>query len=134
MIVIYGCGQMGIHLARKLEQEGQSVTVIDPDRSNLENLGPEFHGQMVMGLGIDKDVLKKAKIQEASAFIAVARDINTNIMCSLVAKRLFQVPRVIARIEDPILKEIFSKFEIEAISPTAEAAKRIESMVLAKRG
>ncbi|MBM3266409.1 MAG: TrkA family potassium uptake protein [Candidatus Sericytochromatia bacterium] len=130
MIVIYGCGQMGTHLALRLERQGHEVTVIDPDRLNLENLGQEFKGELIMGLGIDKDVLKKARITESEAFIAVSRDINTNIMCSLVAKRLFKVPRVIARIEDPQLVELFRKFQIETISPTTDAANRIEELIL----
>ncbi len=130
MIVIYGCGQMGTHLAMRLEKQGHEVTVIDPDRLNLENLGQEFKGELIMGLGIDKDVLKKARITESEAFIAVSRDINTNIMCALVAKRLFKVPRVIARIEEPQLVELFRKFQIETISPTADAAHRIEGMIL----
>lgn len=132
MIVIYGCGQMGSHLALRFEKQGQEVTVIDPDRHNLENLGQNFKGELIMGLGIDKDVLKKARIQDAEAFVAVARDINTNIMCALVAKRLFKVPRVVARIEDPTLVEIFRKFQIETISPTAEAAVSVENMILRK--
>jgi trk system potassium uptake protein TrkA len=134
MIVIYGCGQMGTHLALTLENQGHEITVIDPDRLNLENLGQEFKGELIMGLGIDKDVLKKARITEAEAFIAVSRDINTNIMCSLVAKRLFKVPRVIARIEEAQLVELFRKFQIETISPTAEATVRIEKMITGANG
>lgn len=133
MIVIYGCGQMGTHLALKLEKQGHEVMVIDPDRHNLENLGQEFKGDLIMGLGIDKDVLKKARITDAEAFIAVSRDINTNIMCALVAKRLFKVKRVIARIEDPTLVELFSRFQIETISPTTDAAVRIENIVVGKK-
>ncbi|MBI6546234.1 MAG: TrkA family potassium uptake protein [Cyanobacteria bacterium NC_groundwater_1444_Ag_S-0.65um_54_12] len=134
MIIIYGCGQMGQHLARKLGKQELNVTVIDPERLNLESLGPEFKGEMIMGLGIDKDVLKKAHISEAEVFLAVARDINTNIMCALVAKRLFHVPRVIARIEDPTLVELFCKFQIETISPTTAAAGQIERMILGQKG
>ncbi|MBU6427541.1 MAG: NAD-binding protein [Cyanobacteria bacterium REEB65] len=130
MIVIFGCGQMGTHLARKLDGEGQEVTVIDPDRHNLEGLGEEFKGQMVMGLGIDRDVLTKARVHEASVFIAVARDVNTNIMAALVAKTQLNVPRVVARIEDPKLVDLYRRYGIETISPTADAAAKIEDMVL----
>ena len=132
MIVIFGCGQMGSHLALKLEKEGQEVTVIDPDRHNLENLGQEFKGQMIMGLGIDRDILTKARVNQASVFIAVARDVNTNIMAALVAKTQLHVPRVIARIEDPWLVDLYQRHGIETISPTAEAADKIEDMILAR--
>lgn len=132
MVVIFGCGQMGSHLALKLEREGQAVAVIDPDRHNLESLGQEFKGQMVMGLGIDRDVLTKARVPEASVFIAVARDVNTNIMAALVAKTQLKVPRVIARIEDPQLVDLYRRYGIETVSPTADAAHRIEDMILVR--
>ncbi len=132
MIVIFGVGQMGSHLALQLEGEGQEVAVIDPDRHNLENLGQEFKGLMVMGLGIDRDVLTRARVREASCFVAVARDPNTNIMSALVAKTQLKVPRVIARIEDPVLVDLYQRFGIEPISPTADAAREIGDMILSK--
>lgn len=130
MIVVYGCGQMGTQLALQLQDEGQEVTVVDPDRTNLENLAKEFQGRIVVGLGIDKDVLRRADIERAEAFVAVSRDINTNVMASQVAKLIFHVPRVVARVENLDLVKLYGNFGIEIISPTAQAAKTVKNMLV----
>lgn len=132
MIVIYGCGQMGTQLALQLQDADVEVTVVDPDRGNLEVLSKDFHGRIVVGLGIDKDVLRRADIERAEAFAAVSRDINTNVMAAQVAKLIFNVPRVVARVENPDMIALYSRFGIEIISPTVQAAKSVKEMLLAK--
>jgi trk system potassium uptake protein TrkA len=129
MIVLFGCGQMGTQLAIDLEARGEQVIMIDPDRFKLEELSKSFKGQLVMGLGIDREVLKRGCIEKTKVFIAVSRDINTNIMAAQVAKNIFKVPRVIARIENAELVDLYISMGIEAVSPTAQAAKHIETLI-----
>lgn len=129
MVVVFGIGQMGRQLAIDLAARGEVVTAIDPERAPLEDLSKTFNGRLVMGLGIDCEVLRRGDIEKADCFIAASRDINTNIMAALVAKRIFNVPRVIARIESPELVELYRSLGIDAVSPTAHAAKFIENLV-----
>lgn len=132
MIIVFGCGQMGSQLAKDLEAQGETVTVIDPDRGPLEELAKHFTGRLVMGLGIDTEVLRRASIEQAKCFIAVSRDINTNIMAAQVAKLIFKVPRVVARVENEDLVKLYRGMGIEAVSPTAQAAKHIEDLIREK--
>ncbi|MGC8834678.1 MAG: potassium channel family protein, partial [Armatimonadota bacterium] len=79
-IVILGCGRTGSTLARLLVQQGHSVAIIDKNRDSFRRyLGPSFRGTMVVGLGIDQDVLKRAGIEKADAFLALAGGDNTNL-------------------------------------------------------
>jgi trk system potassium uptake protein TrkA len=130
MVVIFGCGQMGKQLALNLDRQNREVTVIDPDLNSLNDLSSHhFRGLSVVGLGIDREVLNRAHVNEAEVFLAVSRDINTNIMSAQVAKLFFQVPRVIARIEDPEQIRFYQSLGIETISPTMQAVKHIENLI-----
>src|SRR6478752_1541005 len=100
-VVILGCGRVGSRLATLMESDGHEVGIIDSDPSAFDRLPGDFRGQTVLGTGIDVDVLKAAGIKEADAFAAVTNFDNTNIMASEIAKEIFGVKKVLARIYDP---------------------------------
>jgi trk system potassium uptake protein TrkA len=117
-IVIMGCGRVGAQLASMLDADGHSVTVLDIDAYSFRRLPPSFAGSALLGNGIDEAVLKRAGIEEADAFFALTQGDNRNIMASQIAKHIFNVPRVICRIYDPLRQEIFASLGLESISPT----------------
>jgi trk system potassium uptake protein TrkA len=114
-IIILGCGRVGAGLATRLSFEGHDVTVVDKRRDAFRRLGPEFKGHLVRGLGIDVDVLKKAGIEEADAFISLTSGDNTNAMSAQMAKILFRVPKVVARIYDPIRAKEYKQLGIDTV-------------------
>jgi trk system potassium uptake protein TrkA len=81
-------------------------------------LPPDFHGTALVGNGLDESVLKRAGIGEADAFIALTQGDNRNVMAAQIAKHIFNVPRVICRIYDPLRQELYSTLGIETFSPT----------------
>src|SRR5690348_13398907 len=117
-VVILGCGRVGAMLASMLEDEGHSVGIIDRDPEAFRRLSPGFRGKTILGIGIDEDVLKKSAIERASGFAATTNGDNTNIMSAQIAKVKFKVPRVIARIYDPLRAEAYRELGIDTISPT----------------
>jgi trk system potassium uptake protein TrkA len=125
-IVILGCGRVGAYLARMLVAEGQQVTVIDRNAEAFHRLGSDFTGNLVVGTGIDEDVLRRAGIEQAEAFVAVTNGDNTNVMAAQVAREIFGVPRVICRIYDPLREEIYRSLGLETICPTLWGATRIK--------
>lgn len=129
-IVIMGCGRAGAQLARILSLEGQDVTVIDKDVSAFERLGGAFTGETVVGVGFDRDVLIKAGVEQADAFVAVTNGDNHNMVGALAAKTRFGVPKVVARVYDPAREKVYQHLGIQTISPTSWAANKIRSMVL----
>lgn len=129
MIVVYGCGQMGSQLVQALAARGDAVAMIDPDRVALEELSKNFAGRLVQGSGTDEGVLRSAGIERADCFIAVSSDLNSNAMAVQIAKHLFDVRRVIARIEHPELAAMYRSMGVEVVSPTLEAAKHVGSMI-----
>jgi len=117
-VVVLGCGRVGATLAMFLETEGHSVAVIDRERDSFRRLGVGFKGKTHLGIGIDDDVLRKAGIERAGGFAAMTNGDNTNIMSAQIVKVKFKVPRVIARIYDPLRAEAYRELGIETISPT----------------
>ena len=92
-------------------------------------MAPGFAGETVVGTGIDEDVLRKAGIEHADAFIAVTNWDNTNVMAAQVAKEIFDVPRVICRIYDHLREEVYRELGLETICPTLLDAKLIQDML-----
>lgn len=128
-IVILGCGRVGAYLARMLAAEGHQVTVIDRNSAAFARLGSDFAGDLVVGTGIDEDVLRRAGIEQAEAFVAVTNGDNTNVMAAQLAKDVFGVPRVICRIYDPLREEIYRGLGLETICPTLWGATRIKEIL-----
>ena len=85
-----------------------------------------------MGNGIDEDALKKAGIEQADAFIALTQGDNRNVMACQIAKHIFNVPRVLCRIYDPLRRELFSSLGIETFSPTTIFAQMLKEKLLGK--
>lgn len=128
-VVIVGCGRMGSQVARDLDREGHQVAVIDENASTFRRLGTDFGGETVLGLGIDEDVLRAAGIEQADAFVAVAESDSINIMAAQVAKEIFGVPKVVARMYDPRREDIYRSLGLETISPTIVGARLIREAI-----
>jgi trk system potassium uptake protein len=128
--VILGCGRVGARLATMLDRMGHEVSIIDKTSDSFKRLPADFGGQAVIGTGIDEDVLKSAGIEGADVFAAVTNGDNTNIMASQVAKELFGVPRVIARIYDPLREEVYHTLGLETLCPTTLMSNAIVNAVL----
>ena len=117
-VVIMGCGRVGAQLAGLLDADGHSVTILDIDAYSFRRLPPQFGGTALIGNGINEEALKKAGIEEADAFVAVTQGDNRNVMAAQIAKHIFNVPRVICRIYDPLRQELYNTLGLEAVSPT----------------
>ncbi len=116
--VIMGCGRVGARVAGLLDHSGNRVTVIDTDSRAFRRLPPGFSGETVIGTGIDEDVLRRAGIEDADAFIAVTNGDNRNIMASQVARLVFEVPEVVCRIYDPVREDTYRRLGLTTVCPT----------------
>ena len=85
--LIVGCGRVGSALAKYLDADGHEVIVIDENAAAFKRLGQKFKGHVVVGTGIDFDVLKRAGAATADGFVAVTNGDNRNIMAALIAQR-----------------------------------------------
>ena len=125
-VVIMGCGRVGAWLASLLDKDGHQVNIFDTDSYSFRHLPADYGGTAIVGNGLDEDTLKKAGIMEADAFVAVTQGDNRNIMASQIAKHIFNVPRVVCRIYDPLRRDLYVNLGIEAISPTTVFAQLLK--------
>jgi trk system potassium uptake protein TrkA len=128
-IIILGCGRSGSRLAGLLDAEGHTVTILDLDAYSFRRLPSEFAGTALVGNGIDEDALRKAGIKEADAFVALTQGDNRNIMACQIARYIFNVPKVVCRIYDPLRRELFGSLGIEALSPTTVFAQMCKEKI-----
>lgn len=124
-VVIIGCGRLGSYLGSRLCKEGHTVAVIDKDENSFERLQDHFHGVKISADVEEIDVLLQANIHKADLVIASTEQDSTNLMIAQIAKRIYGVPRVIARIYDPRKTNLFGDLDIELICPTILAAGQL---------
>ena len=129
-IMIIGCGRVGSQLAILLSQEGHNVTIIDKDQESFKKLWGSFNGVTATGNGFDENLLKELKIDKQDAFVSVTSGDNTNLMASQIAKKMFNVPRVIARVYDPRRADIYKKLGLDIISGTVLVAAMIRDKII----
>ncbi|HIH37016.1 MAG TPA: TrkA family potassium uptake protein [Methanocellales archaeon] len=129
--IIVGCGKIGSRLAQLLSSNKNNVVVLDRDLTKFKEVDKSFDGLTIGGDGTDQDVLKKAGIDKADVFIATTEDDNTNLMACQIAKQVFNVSRVIARVNDPKREPLFKELKIDAIvCPTTIAAAHLRDAVV----
>jgi trk system potassium uptake protein TrkA len=127
-IIVMGCGRVGEQVCRLMADDGHDVAVIDQDPAALARLGPDFRGQRVLGLGFDRRVLLEAGIEQAEGFAATSSSDNANIVSARLARNVFHVPRVVARLFDPQRAEIYKRLGLVTISSTTWGAERIHEL------
>ena len=128
-VIIMGCGRVGAQLAGLLDADGHEVTLLDTDAYSFRRLAPTFGGTALIGNGIDEEALKRAGIEEADVFVALTQGDNRNVMATQIAKHIFNVPRVICRIYDPLRQELYNTLGIETFSPTTIFAQLVKEKI-----
>lgn len=121
--VIMGCGRVGARLASTLDAAGHSVAVIDQDSKAFSRLPSDFSGRRVTGVGMDRDCLRQANIKEAYAFAAVSSGDNSNIIAARVAREVFHVEHVVARIYDPARAYLYERLGIPTVATVQRTAE-----------
>lgn len=128
-VVIMGCGRVGAQLATLLDRGGHDVSVLDHNAGAFSRLPSDFRGRRMVGNGIDQDVLRRVGIEQADAFVACTQGDNRNVMAAQIAKHIFNVPRVVCRIYDPIREEMYHMLGLRTISPTKVGAELLRQSI-----
>jgi trk system potassium uptake protein TrkA len=124
--IVVGCGRVGAELAINLEELGHSVAVIDKNRRAFQRYLPErWTGRAVLGFGFDRDHLEQAGIREAGALAAATGGDNSNILTARIAKETFEVPNVVARIQDPRRAVIYQRLGIPTVAQVSWTTDQI---------
>lgn len=123
-VLIVGSGLLGRAAAQRLDEMGHEVAVVDESEESLALLPRDFGGVTFVGFPMDLQVLRRAGIESCDAVVVTTGDDNLNIAVGQIAKRLFHVRRVAARVADPDREDIFDG-EIRTVCPTNMACERL---------
>ncbi|MGD8398781.1 MAG: TrkA family potassium uptake protein [Anaerolineae bacterium] len=126
-VIVVGAGRLGSVLANTLSRRGSSVVVVDRDETAFRNLAADYSGFKVTGDAAELAVLRQAGVDGADCLLAVTASDNVNLMVAQVAREIFGVGRVIARVSDPGREPVYRQLGIDTISPTTLAADALLS-------
>src|SRR6266498_3555771 len=127
--IIIGCGRVGAGLAQSLSQRGQVVMVVDHEATAFERLGTGFKGQTLLGAGLDRDVLRQAGIERTDGLAVVTGSDDTNVVIARLARQVFRVPRVVARLHDPRHAEVYRQLGIQTLTPLTWGIQRLSELL-----
>lgn len=129
-VVVVGGGKVGYYLAKTLAARGHEVTVIEMIPELCERIVNDMGIRVINGDGTDTAILADADCDRADVIAAVAGHDEENLVVCQVAKKNFQVPRAVARINNPKNERIFTMLGVDAaVSGTAILARAIEQEI-----
>ena len=128
-IIIIGCGRLGASLANTLSDKEGDVLIMDKSKESFRRLSADFGGLSIVGSGTDIEALKNANISNADVVISVTNDDNTNIMIAQLARDMFHVNRVIARLYDPERESVYQELGIDTICPSVLSVKEVDKLL-----
>jgi len=129
-IIVIGGGKVGYYLARTLLGEGHEIVVVEKDPARTEFICNELGSVCIRGDGCEVATLTEVGTGRAEMFIAVTGDDEDNLIACQVAKHKFNVPRTVARINNPKNEAIFKELGIDvAVSSTNIILESIQEEV-----
>lgn len=117
-VIIIGCGRVGARVAAELDRRGEHVTVVDISQHAFSRLPSSFGGETMRGNGTDEDVMRTAGAEQADLLMAITEGDNRNALAAQLGKHTFGIPRVIAKINDPLRGEAYRALGLETICRT----------------
>ena len=129
-MLIVGCGRVGSELAVSISQLGHDVTIVDMNPAAFDRLGSDFKGRTVQGISFDRGVLERAGIGNTDGFAATTSSDNANIIAAKIARDIFRVPNVVARIYNPNRREVYERLGLQTVASSSWGAQRIQQLLL----
>ena len=117
-IIVVGCGKVGLNLATSLVKQGHDIVIVESDNKMLQSAA-DLECIRILGVPIDRDVLRNAGIETADILCAMTQNDNINIMVSQIADEIFKVPKIITRIFNPENRLVFDEFGLNTICSTS---------------
>jgi trk system potassium uptake protein TrkA len=135
-VLIVGCGRVGSAIARRMRKQGHQVSVLDesPESHTLLEQGIDMTwedagGMFTVGTALEVDALRAAGIERADVVVCSTDGDNTNIVVAQVARKRFQVPKVVVRVLDPLRAEWYSQQGLQTVCPTQVAIEMLTEAV-----
>lgn len=128
-VMILGCSRIGVGLAQRLGSAGHAVTVVEPAAAAMARLPAGFGGRRLVGDVLDRHVLHEAEIERQDALAAVTSSDDVNVVAARLARLVFHVPRVVARLYSPAAAAIYQRLGVQTVCTTTWGISRIAELL-----
>ncbi|MFP4249258.1 MAG: potassium channel family protein [Armatimonadota bacterium] len=128
-VLVVGGGKLLYFLSRSLMSRDHRVTIINRDQDECKRLARILHAVVIYGDGSAPHVLEEAGAYEADAVLAVTPNDEDNLVICQTASVRFNVPRVLALVNDPDHEETFHALGVSAVSPTRILSRLLEQQM-----
>ncbi len=126
-VLVVGGGKVGYYLAKELVENSHEVVLMEKDRARADQIADEIGSIVVAHDGCEGKYLGEAGCARADIVAAVTGDDEDNLVICQMAKHHFDVPRTIARVNNPKNEDLFRHLGVdEIISPTRMILSAIE--------
>ena len=115
--LIIGCGRLGASIANECSKEGKNIMVVDNQETSFDRLSISFSGYTFVGDATDLSVLEEAYIASAKEIVVTTGDDNINLFVAYVARKIYDVPNIYVRLDDPSNSSLLQGLKIKAIYP-----------------
>lgn len=138
-VLIVGCGRVGSAIAKRMIKDGHEVSVLDESEEahalldhDLDQTWEDSGGRFTVGTALEVEALDAAGIQQADVVVCSTDGDNTNIVVAQLAKKRFQVPKVVVRVLDPYRADWYSQQGLQTVCPTQVAIEMLTDAVNSK--
>src|SRR5438477_7227091 len=133
-IIVVGGGKVGYYLTKTLVNEGYEVLLIEKNPKKAAVYSERFGSVVLEGDGAESSTLEAGGIGRADVVVAVTGDDEDNLVICQTAKKRFNVPRTIARVNNPKNEEIFKKLGIDVTVSATNLILNIIEQEIPERG
>lgn len=129
-ILILGCGPLTSLLLASPGSAEHQFTVLSDDMDCLNEVADEPRVTPMLILEpLMQDYLQLGGIDNADAFMALSEDEPQNILTCQIAKHIFNVGKVVCRLENPQLQKLYSELDLEVVSPTLDLLQDLNQVL-----
>jgi trk system potassium uptake protein len=135
-VLIVGCGRVGSAIAKRMIKEGNEVSVLDESEEahalldhDLDQTWEDSGGRFTVGTALEVEALDAAGTQQADVVVCSTDGDNTNIVVAQIARKRFQVPKVVVRVLDPYRADWYSQQGLHTVCPTQVAIEMLTEAV-----
>jgi len=136
-VVIVGCGRVGSAIAKRMIRQGHEVSVLDETQEahallehDMDQTWEDAGGRFTVGTALEVEALNEAGIERADVVVCSTDGDNTNIIVAQLAKKRFQVPKVVVRVLDPYRAEWYHAQGLHTVCPTQVAIDMLTEAVI----
>ena len=135
-VLVVGCGRVGSAVTKAMLSDGHELSVLDEDPEAIALLNDDPNGgwedkggRFTVGTALEIDALLEAGIEQADAFVASTDGDNTNLVIAQIAKRRFNIDRIVVRVLDPARAKWYAEQGLQTVCPTQTAIELLEAAV-----